>query len=771
MAENGKPLSEKLTEVKSLKGEIRKRRDSFVYETIKKQRLKEYEDDGWDILKETANKYRVRKAKAHDILFEDRVWALFARLGFDLMNKDRHLKIQYSKQKEVPGKQIDVFAMDNETVLLTECKSSDSRKPTSFSKDIAEIGNIKEDIFETIKKFIKFNFKYKKPKLAWIFATNNYIVSQPDQLRLEENHIIYFSQDDIQYYEDLVNLLGPVARYQLFGRIFKGQTILGLNYTTPAIQGNLAGFKTYSFSVEPEVLLKIAFVLHRTDSSMQAFESYQRMVQKSRIREIEKYINEGGFFPNSIILNFNSKSPLKFDQVQTCEHSSQSDLGILHLPNKYHSAFIIDGQHRLYGYGNTEWKSKNTIPVVAFENLPEKEQTKIFVDINNKQKSVSKNLLMTLMGEFNWGSDNADEALAAVKTRVIDYLNKTKDSPLYKRIKLLDEKGSPNQCLTKNYLIGQALNKTDMFGTTQKKKLVRTGYLWAGDYGSTLDKAYEFLKSVFQFFEMGIPEQWEKGGAEGGFITMNLGISSLIRVSNDLLKYLEKNEHLDFTKLSGEEIAAKLKPYLDPVIFFVQSLSSEEIRKLRGYVGGSAVERVLREFQNVINQEYQEFQPEGLAQWLKENTGVYNEKAKKLGDEIQLHIRDYIFGKLKEMYGTTSNRWWTEGVPKEVQKRCAIERIEHEDGEDHNYLYLLDYQRILKDKDQKEVKKILINQFTPPSLMEAKEDKKLTWFVDWNKIRQKYSHPEKGKVTEDEFQYLVNLREWLYKNICPENLY
>jgi len=757
MAENGKFLSEKLTEVKSLKGEIRKKRDSFVYETIKKTRLKEYEDDGWEMSKETVNNYRVRKAKAHDILFEDRVWALFARLGFDLMNKDRHLKIQYSKQKEVPGKQIDVFAADNETVLLIECKSSESRKPASFSKDIAEIGNIKEDIFATIKSF----FKPKKPKLAWIFATNNYIVSQPDQLRLEENHILYFSQDDIQYYENLVNLLGPVARYQLFGRIFKGQTILGLNYTTPAIQGNLAGFKTYSFSVEPEVLLKIAFVLHRTDSSMYAFESYQRMVQKSRIREIEKYINEEGFFPNSIILNFNSKSPLKFEQVPTREHSSKSDLGILHLPNKYHSAFIIDGQHRLYGYGNTEWKSKNTIPVVAFENLPEKEQTKIFVDINNKQKSVSKNLLMTLMGEFNWGSENADEALAAVKTRLIDYLNKKKDSPLYKRIKLLDEKASPNQCLTKNYLIGQALNKTNMFGATQKKKLVKTGYLWAGDYESTLDKAYEFLKACFQFFEMGIPDQWEKGGAEGGFITMNLGISSLIRVLNDLLKYLEKNEHLDFIKLSGEEIAGKLKPYLDPVISFVKSLPSEEIKKLRGYGGGGAVDKVLREFQNEINQEYEKFEPEGLAQWQKERTGKYNELARRLGDDIQLRIRDYIFGKLIAEYGIGDERWWTEGVHKDIQIRCATERIAQGEGPDNKYLLLLDYQKIIKDK-----KEILLNPFTPPDMKSAAIDKKLKWFVDWKNIRNKYSHPEKGKVTEEEYQFLVNLKDWLYKNIC-----
>lgn len=756
MLDAEKPYIENLEDLSSLKGETRKRRDKYVYETIKKTRLQEYLDDGWEIAKRNKKTIRMKSIKAHDVLFEDRVWALFARLGFEQMNKDRNFRIRYSEKPEIPGKQIDVIAADKETVIVVECKSSETRKQSSFSKDINEIGAIKEPIFKAIKR----HFSPEKPKIAWIFTTNNYIVSKPDRLRLEDNNILYFSQDDIQYYEHLVDLLGPVAKYQLFGGIFKNQSILGLNYSTPAIRGNVAGFKTYSFSVEPEVLLKIGFVLHRTDASMQAFDSYQRMVKRPRIKEIEKYINNGGFFPNSIIINFNTKRPLRFDEVKACEHCSKSDLGILHLPNKYHSAFIIDGQHRLYGYGNTEWKSKNTIPVVAFENLPEKEQTKTFIDINNKQKSVSKNLLMTLMGEFNWGSDNHDEALAAVKTRLIDQLNNANDSILYKRIKLLDEKGSHKRCLTKNYLIGQALNKTNFFGVTQKKKIIKTGYLWAGDYQSTLDKSYEFLNACFHFFESEITEQWEKGSAEGGFITMNLGISSLIRMFNDLLDYLEKDHRIEFTKLTGEEISGKLKPYLDPVIAFVKGLSVEEIKKLRGFVGGGAVDRVLREFQNAINKSYESFEPGGLRQWQKENTGVYNQYAKTLGDEMQLRIREFIFVKLREEYGISNDRWWSEGVPKDVQKRCSNERIEHGEGVDQDYLYLLDYQKIIKNQS-----KIIINYFTPPDLKSAKIDKRIGWFVQWNKIRAKYSHPEQGKVTEDEYNFLLSIKEWLYKNI------
>ena len=757
MAKHEQLSMENLAEVVSLKGEIKKRKDKFVYRTIKKSRLEEYTGEGWELTKQNVKSHTVKKPKADDVLFEDRVWALFASLGFERMNKDRHFKILYSKEPHVPGKQIDVFAADNETAILVECKSSKSLKIASFSKDIAEIGHIKDRVFATIRKALS-----PKLKIAWIFATNNLVLSKPDKAKLNEDNIHHFDQDDLAYYENLASLLGSVARYQLLGKLFKDQAIQGLKYSTPAIKGKLGGFTTFSFSVEPEVLLKIGFVLHRTDSSMTAFDSYQRMVKKPRIKEIEVYINEGGFFPNSIIINFNTKRPLIFDEVENCEHCSNSDLGILHLPNTYHSAFIIDGQHRLYGYGATEWKSKNTIPVVAFENLPEKEQTKIFVDINNKQKSVSKNLLMTLMGEFNWGSENADEALGAVKTRLIDNLNNKNDSPLYKRIKLADEKGSEERCLTKNYLIGQALNKTLFFGTTQKKKLVTTGYLWAGDYQSTLDKTCEFLKTCLLFFQTELKDQWDRGSAEGGFIAMNLGISSAVRVFDDILKHIRNKEYIDFTKLSGEDLAGRIKPYLEPVIAYVKNLSPQEIMKLRGHVGGSAVDKVLREFQNVINDEFADFLPEGLEQWQKESTGIYNEASRKLGDEAQLKVRDYIFEKLREEFGAKDDRWWSDGIPKDIQKRCAAERIEQGDqvGSDNKYMLLLDYRAIVKAHT-----KLFMNTFTEPGMESASIENRLKWFVRWNSIRNKYSHPEKGKVTEEEYGFMKQLRDWLYKRI------
>ena len=102
---------------------------------------------------------------------------------------------------------------------------------------------------------------------------------------------------------------------------------------------------------------------------------------------------------------------------------------------------------------------------------------------------------------------------------------------------------------------------------------------------------------------------------------MNLGISSLIRLFDDILEHLNKHECIDFTKLTGEEITQKVIPYLKGVIVFIKNLNLEEIKKLRGYVGGSAVDKVLRHFQDSVNIEYEKFLPEGLSQWKKESCG------------------------------------------------------------------------------------------------------------------------------------------------------
>ena len=48
----------------------------------------------------------------------------------------------------------------------------------------------------------------------------------------------------------------------------------------PAIQGEMGGHKYYSFSIEPERLLKIGYVLHRNEANKNMMPTYQRLIKK-----------------------------------------------------------------------------------------------------------------------------------------------------------------------------------------------------------------------------------------------------------------------------------------------------------------------------------------------------------------------------------------------------------------------------------------------------------------------------------------------------------
>ncbi|MFX0141618.1 MAG: DGQHR domain-containing protein, partial [Candidatus Hodarchaeota archaeon] len=651
---------------------------------------------------------------------------------------------------------------EEEAALVLECKSTEKRKFVNYQKDINEFIAIKEKIRIAVRKLFT-----DKTKVAFIFATNNAVLNDNDRKRLSSDNIFHFTQDDIEYFEQLTDHLGAAAKYQLFGILFKGQKIPQLKNRVPAIKGKVAGGHTfYSFSVEPEFLLKIGFILHRSETSAETSTAYQRLVRKKRLNKIGKYIDKGGYFPNSIIINIQTTSTkeLRFDLAGNLEHDSETSLGILYLPKTYRSAFIIDGQHRLYGYSKAKSESHHTIPVVAFHNMPPEEQARIFVDINHTQKSVPANLLNSIMADFHWGSDNVQLAISALKTRLFTILNSDDTSPFYKRIILSEEKETKKRCLTLKSIRDWGLSKVDFFGTLKGDKLIKTGYLSDVDYEKTLSKSSTFLKKCFSKIQSGLEDQWEKGKDEGGFIAMNIGVTAMLRAIDNILEYLTKFKSLKPENLSGEELADAVNPYLEPVIEFLANLDYEGLRKLRSYFGTGAPGKVLREFQYAIYREYEDFKPDGLDQWIKEHSGVFNKPAYELGhDHIEPIIDEFVKFKLKEEFG--EKYWWLQGVPKTIQKDCSDRRIdEGTDEPDWHFLNTIHYHTIIEKNWG-----ILGEYFTPPGMENAKKSKKLDWLKKFNSIRQKYSHPQRENTTEEEYVFLEGLYGWLRKKLIKNS--
>src|SRR5690349_10483180 len=155
--------------------EYKRRRDEFDYMKVPAGGEAPYLADGWQVSKKLKRLTRLKKSKTIDRSFEDKVWRLFYRMGYDDLNKGRDFKIRY---KAADGsfceKQVDVFAKDQETIIVGECKSCDDYKARSLSKDIAEFIGLRKQFADSIRNHYGRSFK---PKILWFFFTEKVLWS------------------------------------------------------------------------------------------------------------------------------------------------------------------------------------------------------------------------------------------------------------------------------------------------------------------------------------------------------------------------------------------------------------------------------------------------------------------------------------------------------------------------------------------------------------------------------------------------------------------
>ena len=189
-----------LVQDQELKTTISKKRKYNIEKSIPQELKEKHFNDGWELIRDNKSTSRIKKLKPHNVYFEDKVWGVLAKMGFQLMNADANLKLPYSRDYSIPGRQIDVFAADEETILVIECKSSEDLKKKSLQTIINDFATIKKGSLPFLKDFFK-----EQKKVKFILATNNIILNDNDRKRMIDLKIIHFNQDDISYYEQLTS--------------------------------------------------------------------------------------------------------------------------------------------------------------------------------------------------------------------------------------------------------------------------------------------------------------------------------------------------------------------------------------------------------------------------------------------------------------------------------------------------------------------------------------------------------------------------------------
>ena len=466
-----------------MQSELRKRRLAFTEITIPASDELSHIDDGWEVVRRNRRTLRVRKPKPVGQQLEDDVWTLLAMAGFSEMSSGHRFTIPVSSGSvEVPPKQIDVLAVDDDTALVVECKASEDPRRRSLQKELNETRALQQPIRDWINAQCD-----DRRRVCFVYVTRNIRWSAPDRERAKNHQIAIIHDPQIKYYQKLVEIIGPAARHQLQADLFAGSPIQGLRATVPALRGTFGRKRFYQFAIEPERLLKLAYVSHRAKIDVEAVGTYQRLLKKKRLKDIAQHIDEtGGVFPTNVVVNFRHARGLRFDQSGPVG-DDPTVLGMLHLPNTYKCAWVIDGQHRLYGFSLSQRASKGKVPVLAFEGLEPTEEINLFVDINTKQVRVPRNLLVQLEPELRLGPDDPDQDLRSLHSELAVDLSMSDESPLYGRVASEWDTDTTNKPLTLTQLV-VGMHGSQLVGTVRAGTLY-PGPLYDRDAQTTREKA------------------------------------------------------------------------------------------------------------------------------------------------------------------------------------------------------------------------------------------------------------------------------------------
>lgn len=274
----------------------------------------------------------------------------------------------------------------------------------------------------------------------------------------------------------------------------------------------------YSFTMPSDVLAESCFVVNRDEDPIDGF---QRELDKKRATEIANYIDSGlGTIPSSIILSAQEACDFIYDSKNKSVSFKKNNKAFL----------IIDGQHRVYGFKLA--KTALRIPVIVYENLSKRDESRLFIDINSKQKGVPTELLLDIKKMAEYENDTEQYLRELFNTFL-----KENDSSLYNRLSASKrEKGK----ITRSIF------------NTAVKPLVKV----FGNKSS--DEIYEIFNAYLIAFNEGIlaPHELEEQAFNSTVFKAIAGFFPIItaRVKDRFGAIYSVDNYYEFTRIIGQRI-------------------------------------------------------------------------------------------------------------------------------------------------------------------------------------------------------------------------
>jgi len=292
--------------------------------------------------------------------------------------------------------QIDAMGGIDRTLLIVECKSKDRRGQKPLHGIIRSFRDSRRSLIHAAKQ--RFGLKYDT--FVFIIALRDIAPSERDVEYAKQNKILLWTDAYLDSLRALYLTIGDRTRFYVLKELgLKIPFVAGRTkyLAFPALASKSREATLFSLLMPARDLLDISYVL-RVESGQER--AYQRFLDKKRLVNIARYIEGGQTFKNNVVLALDGSSSFRPYRAAKRLHNGQ--LGELRIPRRYASAWIIDGQHRVYGYARTDerlWEA--LLPVTALQTKNRAEEARIFIDINKNQKPVDPNLIWALLHRLN----------------------------------------------------------------------------------------------------------------------------------------------------------------------------------------------------------------------------------------------------------------------------------------------------------------------------------------------------------------------------------
>ena len=182
-----------------------------------------------------------------------------------------------------------------------------------------------------------------------------------------------------------------------------------LRYSTSLVTQGKHRF--FTLTMPSDVLSSCCFATTRQENPQTGF---QRVLDSKRAQDIADYMDLGlGTIPSSIVLSAQPQANLRvIGRGKTIEFTYDP-----------RSFLIIDGQHRVFGFSKA--KTKLRVPVVIYNGLTKQQESRLFMDVNTKQRPVPNELLLDIKKLADAESDGE-----AMLRELFDLFGNDTDSPL-----------------------------------------------------------------------------------------------------------------------------------------------------------------------------------------------------------------------------------------------------------------------------------------------------------------------------------------------------